>query len=54
LRRFANAVVNAADPDGPEPGDDQLQQDRRYMELKQRRDGMWNLQGRLTTALGPS
>jgi hypothetical protein len=25
LRRFANAVVNAADPDGPEPVDDQLQ-----------------------------
>jgi len=52
LRRFANAVVNAADPDGPEPVDDQLQQDRRYMELKQRRDGMWNLKGRLTAALG--
>src|SRR6187200_1263005 len=52
LRRFANAVVNAADPDGPEPVDDQLQQDRRYMELKQRRDGMWHLQGRLTNILG--
>jgi hypothetical protein len=31
LRRFALAVVAAADPDGPEPVDDQLQQDRRYM-----------------------
>ena len=52
LRRFANAVVNAADPDGPEPVDDQLQQDRRFVELKQRRDGMWHLQGRLTNILG--
>ena len=30
LHRFAQAVVAAADPDGPEPVDDQLQQDRRY------------------------
>ena len=52
LRRFAHAVVNAADPDGPEPVDDQLQQDRRYMELKQRRDGMWHLAGRLTNTVG--
>jgi Domain of unknown function (DUF222) len=43
LRRFAHAVVNAANPDGPEPIDDQLQHDRRYLELKQRRDGMWHL-----------
>ncbi len=52
LKRFANAVINAADPDGPEPVDDQLQQDRRFVELKQRRDGMWDLKGRLTAALG--
>ena len=52
LRRFANAVVNAADPDGPEPVDDQLQHDRRYVELKQRRDGMWHLAGRLTNTVG--
>ena len=52
LRRFANAVVNAADPDGPQPVDDQLQQDRRYLELKQRRDGMWHLAGRLTNTVG--
>jgi hypothetical protein len=52
LRRYAASVVNAADPDGPEPIDDQLQQDRRYLELKQRRDGMWHLQGKLTTAVG--
>jgi hypothetical protein len=52
LRRFAHAVVNAADPDGPEPVDDALQQDRRYLELKQRRDGMWHLAGRLTNTVG--
>jgi Domain of unknown function (DUF222) len=52
LRRFANAVVNAADPDGPKPVDDQLQHDRRYLELKQRRDGMWHLAGRLSNTLG--
>jgi len=52
LRRFARAVVEAADPDGPEPIDDQLQHDRRYVELKQRRDGMWHLAGRLTATLG--
>ena len=52
LRRYALSVVDAADPDGPEPVDDQLQQDRRYLELKQRRDGMWHLQGKLTTTVG--
>src|SRR6185312_9104522 len=52
LRRFAHAVINAADPDGPEPVDDQLQQDRRYLELKQRRDGMWHVAGRLTNTVG--
>jgi hypothetical protein len=52
LHRFAQAVVNAADPDGPEPVDDQLQHDRRYLELKQRRDGMWQLHGKLTTTVG--
>ena len=45
-------MVDAADPDGPEPLDDQLQQDRRHLELKQRRDGMWHLQGKLTNTLG--
>jgi Domain of unknown function (DUF222) len=51
LKRFANRVVNAADPDGPEPIDDQLQHDRRYLELKQRRDGMWHLHGKLTSTV---
>ena len=52
LRRYALQVVNAADPDGPEPVDDQLQHDRRHLELKQRRDGMWHLQGKLTNTVG--
>jgi len=52
LKRFAHAVVNAADPDGPQPVDDQLQQDHRYLELKQHRDGMWHLAGRLTDTVG--
>jgi hypothetical protein len=52
LHRYALRVVDAADPDGPEPVDDQLQQDRRYLELKQRRDGMWWLQGKLTSTVG--
>jgi Domain of unknown function (DUF222) len=52
LRRFAHAVVAAADPDGPEPVDDQLQHARRYLELIQRRDGMWQLKGRLTATVG--
>ena len=52
LHRYALQVIDAADPDGPEPIDDQLQQDRRHLELKQRRDGMWSLQGRLTNTVG--
>ena len=52
LRRYALQVVDAADPDGPEPVDEQLQQDRRYLELRQRRDGMWWLQGKLTATTG--
>jgi hypothetical protein len=52
LRRYALGVVEAADPDGPEPVDEQSQQDRRYLELKQRTDGMWHLQGRLSSAVG--
>ena len=52
LQRFARRVVDAADPDGPEPVDDQLQQDRRHLELKQRRDGMWRLTGTLTGTVG--
>jgi hypothetical protein len=52
LHKFAQAVVNAADPDGPEPVDDQLHHDRRYLELTQRRDGMWQLHGKLSNTVG--
>jgi hypothetical protein len=52
LHRFALSVVDAADPDGPEPIDDALQEDRRYVELMQRRNGMWWLQGKLTSTVG--
>jgi hypothetical protein len=52
LDLFASRVVTAVDPDRPEPIDDQLQQDRRHLELRQRRDGMWQLEGRLTNTVG--
>ncbi len=52
LRRYALSVVDAADPDGPEPLDDHLQHNRRHLELKQRRDGMWHLAGKLTNTVG--
>ena len=52
LHRYARQLVDAADPDGPEPVDDQQQQDRRILELKQRRDGMWWLYGKLTSTVG--
>ncbi len=52
LRRYALSVVDAADPDGPEPLDDHQQHNRRHLELKHRRDGMWHLAGKLTNTLG--
>ena len=52
LRLVADRIVDAVDPDGPEPVDEQLQQDRRHLELKQRRDGMWQLEGKLTNTVG--
>jgi hypothetical protein len=52
LRLIADRVVNDVDPDGPAPVDEQLQQDRRHLELRQRRDGMWQLEGRLTNTVG--
>ena len=36
----------------PTPVDEQLQQDRRHLELRQRRDGMWQLEGKLTNTVG--
>ena len=52
LRRFANAVVNAADPDGRNPSMINCNRTGGYLELKQRRDGMWHLAGRLTNTVG--
>jgi Domain of unknown function (DUF222)/HNH endonuclease len=52
LQQIAARVVDAVDPDRPEPVDEQLQQDRRHLELKQRRDGMWQLEGKLTNTVG--
>jgi hypothetical protein len=52
LRVVADRIIDAVDPDGPAPVDEQLQQDRRHLELRQRRDGMWQLQGRLTNTVG--
>jgi hypothetical protein len=52
LRLAADRIVDAVDPDGPEPVDDQLQQDRRHLELRKRGDGMWQLEGKLTNTVG--
>jgi hypothetical protein len=52
LQQIASRVVAAVDPESAAPIDDQLQQDRRHLELRQRRDGMWQLQGRLTNTVG--
>ena len=52
LRLVADRIVDAVDIDGPAPVDEQLQQDCRHLELRQRRDGMWQLEGKLTTTVG--
>jgi Domain of unknown function (DUF222) len=52
LRLVADRIVETVGPDGPAPVDEQLQQDRRHLELKQRRDGMWQLEGKLTNTVG--
>ena len=52
LRLVADRIVDVVDPDGPEPVDEQVQQDRRHLELRQRRDGMWQLEGKLTNTVG--
>ncbi len=52
LQLIASRIVEAVDPDRPESIDDQLQQDRRHLELRQRRDGMWQLRGKLTNTVG--
>ena len=52
LQLLASRIVDGLDPDGSEPVADQLQQDRRHLELRQRRDGMWQLEGKLTNTVG--
>ena len=52
LRLAADRIVDAVDPDGPGPVDDQQQRDRRHLELRRRRDGMWQLEGKLTSTVG--
>jgi hypothetical protein len=52
LRLVADRIVAAVDPDSSAPIDEQVQQDRRHLELKQRRDGMWQLEGKLTNTVG--
>jgi Domain of unknown function (DUF222)/HNH endonuclease len=52
LRLVADRIVDAVDPDGPDPVDEQLQQERRHLELRQRRDGMWQLEGKLSNTVG--
>jgi Domain of unknown function (DUF222)/HNH endonuclease len=52
LRLVADRMVDAVDPDSSAPVDDQMQHDRRHLELRQRRDGMWQLEGKLTNTVG--
>lgn len=51
LRLIARRLVDAADPDGPAP-DDLVAQERRHLELRPMRDGMWRIEGRLTAETG--
>lgn len=51
LRLLARRLVDAADPDGPQP-DEGAQLSRRHLELVRLRDGMWRIEGRLTAAAG--
>lgn len=48
----AASLVNAIDPDGVQPADEREQQARRFFHLKQRRDGCWAGDFRLTPELG--
>lgn len=51
LRLIASRLADALDPDGPEP-DDTVAQQRRNLELRPLRDGMWRIEGRLTATAG--
>ena len=48
----AASLVNAIDPDGVQPADEREHQERRFFHLKQRRDGCWAGDFRLTPELG--
>ena len=48
----AVSLVNAIDPDGVQPADEREHQERRFFHLKQRRDGCWAGDFRLTPELG--
>ena len=51
LRLIAGRLIDAADPDGPPPDDTESQQ-RRHLELRPMRNGMWRIEGRLTAEAG--
>ena len=51
LRLIARRLIDAADPDGPVP-DETVAQQRRHLELRPMRDGMWRIEGRLTAETG--
>ncbi|HEY5846432.1 MAG TPA: DUF222 domain-containing protein [Microlunatus sp.] len=48
----AARMVDAIDPDGVQPADEREHQERRFFHLKQRRDGCWAGDFRLTPQLG--
>ena len=51
LRVIARQVVDRIDPDGTRP-QEELNADRRHLELRKTRDGMYALEGRLTGTVG--
>ena len=51
LRVIARQVVDRIDPDGTRP-QEELNVDRRHLELRKLKDGMYGVEGRLTGAVG--
>ena len=51
LRVIARQVVDRIDPDGTRP-QEELNADRRHLELRKLKDGMYGVEGRLTGAVG--
>ena len=51
LRVIAHQVIDRIDPDGTRP-QEELNADRRHLELRKTRDGMYALEGRLTGSVG--